>query len=315
MPLNEKLKQDLYQVVYDKLTGIPLPEGDFSEVIGREIDRAANWVEQRIKTSLAPARATDMPKSAEEAYSDRVRFNDYISANFLNYPRWDDLTTGQKSLYGNNQSFYRDGTLPWNLLTEEQRITFSSFVQFSPIKIRDAERLDGKATAYITTYFAPIIEVHYLALSFVSPPGYSGKNLFFRLYQKNEFYVYNKEGAIHIFPAVMARIANTTQDPLYGTQFGVVAPRIPQVIKIDYEYGYTDATRPLGLVEAVGLKAASQLLHIISAYLTGGLQGFGVDGFNASFSNGLLYKPLVEKYEQELKELLRPFYRPVMTAW
>lgn len=316
MPINNKLLQDLLQVVYDKLTFVqPFPEGDFEQVLVRETERAAAWLESRIKTSLTPVRATNLPKSPEEAYMDKARFGDYIEAAFKSYPEWSHLTEGQKLLYGNDSRIYKPGSLPWQLMTQEQQLLFSSNVQYASNKVSDAERKDGKANAYIKLYHAPIVTVHSLALAFTAPPGYENKNLFFRLYRPNEFLVYHKEGAVHIFPAVMARIASTTQDPLYGSQYGSVAPRIPQVIMVDYEYGYTDATRPLSLMEAVALRTAMQIILYLSGLYTAGLQNFGVQGFSASFQNGLLFYPQFEQYKAELEDILKPFYRVSMTGW
>jgi len=312
--VDPKLRQDLIQRVYDKLTGVTIPDGDFESVLIREVDRAVGWVQNKVKKSLSPVRATNLPISPEEAYTDKRKYNKAIENNFETYPKWSDLTAGQKAIYGGNESIYTPGSLPWRYLTEEQQILFGTQVYYAPNKIKDEERLDGKGTAYIKLYNNPVIKVYSLALSFVSPPGYSGKNIFFRLYLPNEFLVYEKEGAIHIFPAVMARILSTTQDPLYGSQYGVVAPRIPQVMSVDYEYGYTEYTRPFGLVEAAALKAAMNLLLYISACMTGGLQSFGVDGFNASFNNGMVYEAMYKAYESELKNVLAPFFTPIMSS-
>lgn len=316
MPVRKdgKLFQELIQATYDKLTGVQIPDGNFNEVLERELDRAIGFVENRIRTSLEPVRKTDMPKTVEECYADRSRFKDFINQAFVSYPKWENLTDGQKFLYGNNPNIYKDGTLPWDLLTEEQRLIIASNTQYAENKIDMSERQDGKGKATLTTFFAPIVNVHSIALAFTAPPGYEGKNLFFRLYKQNEFLVYHREGMIEIFPAVMARILSTTNDPLYGSQYGVVAPRIPQVIKIDYEYGYTDQTRPAELVEAVAIKTAMTMLLYISNTLTMGLQGFGVDGFNASF-NGMIYKTLYDEYNRRLNSILAPYYRLVMSSY
>lgn len=318
--LNDKVKQEIYQIVLDKSLGMILPEmtNEFEDWISREIDRSSQYIENRLQTSLTPARLTNLPKSVKEAYENRGKYKDSINQNFYTYPRWVDLEPVQKGLYGNNPANYKDGTLPFNLLTNDQLALFSSNVVHSPIKVGDAERLDGKATAYFTTYRAPIITVYSVALAFTAPPGYEGRNLFFRLYKPNEFYVYSREGAIHIFPAVMARILATTSmnDPLFGSQYGPVVPRIPQVILIDYEYGYTDANRPYDLLEAVAIRTVMQLILMLSSYLTAGLKSFGIEGFNASFgNNGLLYENIYNEYKAKLKELLHPYYRISMTAW
>lgn len=315
MPINEKVRQDLLQVVYDKLSGVQQPEGsDFEKVILREIDRSAAWVENRIKSSLTVVRKTELPKSPREAYEDKVRFKNFIDALWLSFPKWEQLTDSQKTtLYGNNPDIYTDGTLPWDLLTEEQRILFGSKVTYASNKIEGAEKQDGKNNAYIKLYQAPIVKFHSLALSFVNVPGYQNLSTFFRLYQPNEILVYHREGAIHIFPAVMARIMNSSQDPLYGSQFGTVAPRIPQVLHIDYEYGYEVV--PDDLLEAVGIKAALYILAYINNLFTGGLQGFGVQGFNAQFQQGQMYGPLKAQFEYDLKQILKPYYQLVMTGW
>lgn len=316
MPANEKTLQDIMQYTYDALAGVDIPKGDFDELFRREVIRAVDWVEETIKTSFSPVRRTNLPKTPQDAYEDKPRYRDFQkNPNYVSFPNWAQLTTEQKALYGNNQTNYVDGTLPWTLLTEEQRLLFTSMIEYAPNKISEAERLDGKATAYIQTYMAPIVTVYYLALSFVTPPGYEdgGKRLWFRLYKPNEFLIYHKEGAIHIFPAVMERIATTSNDALYGTQQGTVAPRIPQVIEVDYEYGYVNP--PPRLMQAAAYRAAAEVLVHISAMYTAGLSGFGVEGFNASFSDGMLFKPLYDKYRAEAYELLRPFYRVVMTAW
>jgi len=316
MPANEKTLQEIMQYTYDALAGVDIPQGDFDELFRREVLRAVDWVEQTIKTSFSPVRRTNLPKTPQDAYEDKLRYRDFQkSPAYVSFPTWDQLIPEQRAKYGNNPDNYVDGSLPWALLTEEQRLIFSSMVEYAPNKIGEAERLDGKHAAYFQTYMAPIVTVYYIALSFVAPPGYEdvGKRLWFRLYKPNEFLVYHKEGGIHIFPAVMARITSTSQDPLYGSQYGVVAPRIPQVIEVDYEYGYTDP--PKRLMQAAAYRAAGDLLLHISTMYTAGLAGFGVEGFNASFNDGMLYKPLADKYRTEAFEMLRPFYRVVMTGW
>jgi len=318
--LNEKVLQDIYQIVLDKSLGIIFPEEtpELQDYIKREIERSAQYVENRLKTSLTPARFTNLPGSPKEAYENRVKYKDAINPYYFDFPRWDDLTPEQKNLYANDPSLYRNGSLPFHLLTPSQLTTWVSNIQYSPIKVGDAERQDGRSTAYFQTYYAPIINVYSVALAFTAPPGYEGKNLFFRLYRPNEFLVYKREGGIQIFPAVMARILGTTSgnDPLYGSQYGPVIPRIPQVIMIDYEFGYTDANRPYDLLEAVAIRTVMQLILSFSSYLTAGLKSFGIEGFNASFgNNGLLYETLYNEYKQRLAELLRPYYRIVMTAW
>lgn len=314
MPINEKDKQEAMQVVMDKLAGVQFPEGnEFLEIIGREVDRSASWVENRIKTSLSVVRKTDLPGSAEEAYKDKQRFVEQVNHTFMQYPTWNALTTQQRAIYNNNQTLYKSGTLPWDLFTEEQRYIFSSQVQYASNKLESAEKQDGKNHAYIKLYRGPLVKFHSLALSFVNVPGYQNLATFFRLYQPNEILVYEKEGAIHIFPAVMARLLSSTNDPLYGSQFGVVSPRIPQVLHIDYEYGYKNI--PLDLLEAVGTRAAIEILGAITSIMTAGLSGFGVQGFNATLKDGYMYPHLVQQLKENLEKLLVPYYRLTMTSW
>lgn len=319
MPIDNNTKQTIFQIVYDKSFGVLLPEitPDIEQMIGREIERSAQYIENRLRTSLSPARYTDLPKTPEEAYKNRTKYKDAINSNFYDYPRWDDLTPGQKNLYGNNPSLYKNGTLPFELLTNDQLNTWASNVQYSLIKVGDAERQDGRGKAFFNTYYAPIIHVYSVALSMTAPPGYESKPLFFRLYHPSEFKVYHKEGGIHIFPAVMARLMLVgSNDPLYGSQYGPVVPYIPQVLTIDYEFGYTDSTRPFDLLEAVAIRTVMQMILNISAYLTAGLRSYGIEGFNASFgNNGMLYENLYNEYKTRLRELLLPYYRPIMVSW
>jgi len=317
--ITDKVKQDILQIVYDKLEGVILPEitPEVESYFNREIERSAQYIENRLRTSLSPARFTNLPKTPREAYENRAKYKDSINESFYTYPEWNHLTAAQKNLYGNNSSLYTPGSLPFDLLTNDQLNQWVSNIRYAPNKVGDAERQDGKGTPLIVTYYAPLITVYSVALAFTAPPGYEGKNLFFRLYKPNEFYTY-RTGEIHIFPAVMARILSQTvsQDPLWGSQYGPIAPRIPQVIMIDYEFGYTDQTRPYDLLEAVALRTAMQFILAISANLTAGLKSFGIEGFNASFgNNGLLYENLYNEYKERLRELLAPYYRPVMTAW
>jgi hypothetical protein len=70
------------------------------------------------------------------------------------------------------------------------------------------------------------------------------------------------------------------------------------------------------LLEAIAVRTVMQLILNFSAYLTAGLKSFGIEGFNASFgNNGLLYENLYNEYKARLRELLRPYYRVVMSAW
>lgn len=317
--LNEKVKQDIFQIVLDKSYGMLLPEvtPDVQSMIEREIERSAQYIENRLRTSLTPARFTDLPKSPEEAYKNRTKYKDSINPDFYEYPKWSDLTNEQRNLYGNNPSIYQNGTLPFELLTNDQLLTWTSNVRYSDIKVGDAERQDGRGKAFFITYYAPIINVYSVSLTFAAPPGYEARPLFFRLYQPSEFKVYHREGGIHIFPAVMARLLLIgSNDPLYGSQYGPVVPYIPQVLTIDYEFGYTDQTRPYDLLEAVAIRTVMQMILNISAYLTAGLRSYGIEGFNASFgNNGLLYESLYNEYKTRLRELLSPYYRPVMVSW
>jgi hypothetical protein len=314
MSLNAKAKQDALQVVFDKLAGVQFPEGqEFMEVVSREVDRAAVWVENRIKTSLSVVRKTDLPGSGQECYEDKDRFRSQINPLFLSFPRWAQLTDAQRAIYANTSTLYKDGALPWDLLTEEQMYLWNTQVSYASNKAENAEKQDGKNTAYIKLYRGPLVKFHSLALSFVNVPGYQNLATFFRLYQPNEILVYEKEGAIHIFPAVMARLLSSTQDPMYGSQFGVVSPRIPQVLHIDYEYGYKQV--PLDLLEAVATKAALEIIGYITSIMTAGLRGFGVQGFNANFGDGILYPHLITRLEKNLEKLLVPYYRLNMTGW
>lgn len=316
MPANEKALEDIIQIVYDKMAGVDLPSGDYDDVIRREVERSVKWVETKTKTSISPVRFTNLPKNPQDAYEDRLRYIDFLSnPMYVNFPTWDQLTPEQRVLYGNDPANYKDGTLPWELLTEEQRIIFTSLIKYAPNKVGNAERQDGKGSPFIVTYYWPIVTVYYFALSFIAPPGQQdvGKQIWFRLYKPDEFIVYHQEGAIHIFPAVMQRLSSETKDPLYGARQGVVAPRIPQVVEIDYEYGFVDP--PETLLEAVACRAITTLILNISSMYTAGLSGFGVEGFNASFKDGILYRPLYDECARRAEDLTRMHTRLVLSAW
>jgi hypothetical protein len=192
-------------------------------------------------------------------------------------------------------------------------MVWATNVKYAENKIGPAERQDGRGTSYIRLFRGRVLDVYSVTISFPFTPGQPTANTMGRTYYRRDLAVYEREGAIRIFPAAMSRILNGSGgDSLWASQFGTVAPRIPQAVRVDYEFGFREV--PLDLIDAVALRVAVQVIPQISALMTGGLGGFGVDGFNVSFNQGL-FGDLLKGFQAELDGKLAPYYTPYMTGW
>lgn len=288
----------------------------FRAILIRAINNAVAQVENRIKLALYPRRKTNFAKTPKEVYEDRVKFSNGSTDSFFvptykSYPKWTDLNTEQQALYNNDNTLYTDGTLPWDLLTPEQQRDFSGKVIYVPHKTEDEEKLDGRERSYIKLYERQIIKIHRLALVIQDPMGL-GVPYLHRAFDPSEYFIYNKEGAIRLFPA-QAKISAAANGALMSyAGYGMRVPAFSQIIHVDYEYGLQEI--PPALQEAVALLAAAKAFELINISLTKGFMSYSVQGFSASFGQGL-YQPVIERYRQEAEDLLAPYFLPVMTAW
>lgn len=312
MPANLETKHRILQALHDRLAAVDCPEG-FEDVMKREVDRAVGWVETKLRTSLSPVRFTDLPRTPEEAYKNRGVYEKVIEPIFLDFPTWELLTAEQRAVYNNMQPFYRAGSLPWEALTTEQQMIWASNVKYAENKIGPAEKQDGKGTSYIRLYRGRVTQLFEVKVQYPGQPGYQIHNQFGRTYTPGEIVLYEREGALRFFPVTMSRLLQGAGgDSLYGMQYGVVAPRLPKSMVIDYEYGFVDP--PDDLIDVVALRAATQIIPQVSALMTGGLGGFGVDGFNVSFNNGM-FDGLLKSFEEQIASRLQSYYTPYMTGW
>lgn len=288
----------------------------FRAILLRAIQRSVSKVENKIKLSLYPKRRTNFARTAKEVYEDRIKYgsgglDSFLTTSSREYPQWGDLSAFQQSQYNDDQSLYTPGTLPWDLLTFEQKTEFSREVIYVPNKSGPEERLDGRGRSYIKLYNRYVTKIHKLALEIQDPQGL-GIPYLNRSYSPNEYFLYSREGGLTLFPA-QAKISSTGPHNLLSSSgYGLIVPTMPQILAIDYTYGLDEV--PYDLQDAVALYAATYAFEMINIAFTKGAMSFSVQGFSASFGKGL-YSDLLERYRQEAEDLLAPYYQIALVGW
>jgi hypothetical protein len=288
----------------------------FKALLIRAIQKSVARVENRVKLALYPRRKTNLAKTPREVYEDRVKYgfgglDSFLTPSAKEYPSWDDLSATQQSYYNDNSSLYQPGTLPWDLLTKEQRDEFSRSVIFVPNKIENEERIDGKGRSYIKLYERYVNKIFKIALEIQDPQGL-GIPYLNRTYAPNEYFLYKKEGGVILFPAQAKISATGASNMIASSGYGLTVPSMPQIIAVDYQFGLEEI--PQDLQDAVALYAAIYTLEAVNIAFTKGMMSYSVQGFSASFGQGL-YQPVIERFKAEADELLHPYYHMVMTAW
>lgn len=288
----------------------------YRQIINRAILRTVSQVENRVKLALYPRRKTDYARTPREVYEDRVRYGSGSWDSFLTpasreFPTWGDLTPEQQDQYGNDQSLYTDGTLPWDLLTPDQKDLFSRSVVFVPNKVDQAERIDGRNRSYIKLYERYVRKIHRLELNIQDPAGL-GIPYLARSYSENEYRLYRKEGGVMLFPAQARLSAFGTANMLGSTSYGMVVPNLPQILQVDYEFGLDEI--PHDLQDAIALLAAVKIMEMVNIAFTKGMGSFSVQGFSAAFGEGL-YQPVIQRYTEEAEKLMSSYYQLAMIGW
>lgn len=288
----------------------------FKSIMIRAIQRSVARVENKVKLALYPRRKTNFAQTPKEVYEDRVRYgfgglDSFVTPDARYYPTWEDLDDSQRSRYGDNESLYEAGTLPWDLLTTEQRREFSNKVIFVPNKVENEERIDGKGRSYIKLYERYATKIHKLALEIQDPQGL-GIPYLNRTYAPNEYFLYKKEGAVILFPAQAKVSATGASNLIASSGYGLVVPNMPQIIAVDYEFGLEEI--PQDLQDAVALYSAIKTFELLNVAFTKGMMSYSVQGFSAAFGKGL-YADVMQRYKDEADELLHPYYHMVLTGY
>lgn len=288
----------------------------FKAILIRAIQRSVARVENKIKLALYPRRKTNFAQNSREVYEDRVKFGNggldsFLTPGSREYPTWDDLTDSQRLEYNDDEGLYRVGTLPWDLLTSEQKATFARGVIYVPNKTENEERLDGKGRSYIKLYERYVTQIYKLALEIQDPQGL-GIPYLNRTYAPNEYFLYKKEGAVILFPAQAKISATGASNMIASSGYGLVVPNMPQIIAADYEFGLKEI--PPDLQDAVALYSAIKTFELLNIAFTKGMMSYSVQGFSAAFGKGL-YADVMQRYKDEADELLHPYYQMVMTGY
>jgi hypothetical protein len=288
----------------------------FKAIMLRAIQRSVARVENKIKLSLYPRRKTNFAQTPKEVYEDRVKYgfgglDSFITPSSKEYPTWSDLSSDQQAQYNNDSTLYSPGTLPWDLLTQEQKEEFAREVIFVPNKIENEERIDGKGRSYIKLYERYVTKIHKLALEIQDPQGL-GIPYLNRTYAPNEYFLYQKEGAVILFPAQAKISATGASNMIASSGYGLVVPNMPQIIAVDYEFGLKEI--PQDLQDAVALYSAIKTFELVNIAFTKGMMSYSVQGFSAAFGKGL-YADVMQRYKDEADELLHPYYQLVMTGY
>lgn len=288
----------------------------YYDMLKRAITHSVSRVENKIKLGLFPRVKTDFAKTPREVYEDRYTFGTGNTDSFLNpgsrtYPEWQHLTDEQQAEYQNNQSLYTPGTMPWDLLTREQRDIFSRSVIYYPNKTEDSERIDGRGRSYIKLYERYVTDIYRLELRLQDPQGL-GIPYLARSYNPSEYFLYKKSGAVILFPAQARVQAMTTANMIGAAGYGMIVPAMPQILHVSYKFGLE--TIPHNLQDAVALYAAARMFELVNIAMTKGLTSYSVQGFSASFGDGL-YQPVIQRYHQEAEDILHSYYQISMVGW
>lgn len=288
----------------------------FKAILERAIQRSVARVENKVRLALYPKRKTNFAQSPKEVYEDRVRYgsgglDSFLTPDSRYYPAWEDLTPEQQSKYNNDDRLYEPGTLPWDLLTKDQKEHFANQVIYVPNKVENEERLDGKGRSYIKFYERYVTKIHKIALEIQDPKGL-GIPYLNRTYAPNEYFLYQKEGAVILFPAQAKISATGASNLIASSGYGLVVPNMPQIIAVDYVFGLEEI--PQDLQDAVALYSAIRVLETLNVAFTQGMLSYSVEGFSAAFGRGL-YAEVMARYKEEADELLHPFFQMVMTGY
>lgn len=317
--------QLLVENVQDRMSGapvankslLPMTEPGIEGIIIRDLHRIVSRVEHKVKLHLSPKRKTNLPKTPREVYERKDKYYPMgciPKQELMIYPIWDELTAEQKLRYDNDSSLYTPGTIPWDLMTNKQKKFFSSRVVFVPNKIGNAELLDGKGRSYLKLYERNIIDVHSVSV-FIKKPGINMQApMLYRTFTSESINVYPQEGAIQLMPLLaMGGMLMSNQAGGSSTSFGVVLPKYPQVLHVDYTFGLQEI--PPDLQDAIALLTAAKSFESVNLAYTQGLTGYSVQGFSAQFGKGM-YADVIERYKAEAEEIINGHYtQVVMTGW
>jgi len=312
--LKGKQLQLLIQNIKDRIVSIPgvdnnglipLDNPGIEAIIARDAQRAVQEVESRLKLALYPKRKTDLPKTPQEVYEDKGTYAScFKDPRAVHFPQWQHLTEEQQGIYGAGFP-YVDGTLPWDMFTNAQKQYFATQVLYVPNKVGDAEKLDGKGRNYIKLNERYIIKIHSLGLKIKNPTN----NTFFlsRSYSDGELIVYRQAGAVQIIPAMAAAQMGAGGGAYLttsSTRFGMTIPRIPQIIAVDYTFGFEEI--PSDLMDAIAMTAAIKIFETINISFTKGLLSYSVQGFSAQFGKGM-YTETMQRYEDRADRIFAQY--------
>lgn len=321
--------QLLIENIKDRIMGVPgisaegllpLEEPGMEMVIVRDAQRTIAEVEKKLKLAVTPKRKTDLARTAREVYESKTKYRKMgaiLDDVALHYPRWSDLTAEQKSNYIIDVTLpdnhvYMDGTIPWDLLTKAQKMYFSMRVVIAPNKSGEVEKLDGKSRSYIKLRNREIIKIHTIALE-VRDPNFSGTPFLSRTYNEWEYYLYKREGGVQLIPAqAQLGMAAGGSASVATTGYGLSVPSYPQVIKVDYTYGFEEL--PLDLSNAISMLTAIKVFESVNILQTKGLMGYSVQGFSANFGKGL-YTDTMERYADAAESIMTSYRFLNMTGW
>jgi len=315
------------EAVKDALVGVPfltrqnllhfedLEEPQMQSILLRYLQQTAAYVENLTKLSLSPRRKTDLPGSVREAYEHKSSFERYFQSHeaFL-YPIWDNLTAEQQFLFQNDQFLYRPGTLAWDVLTTKQIAFLTSQIIHDTTKSGPEEKLDGQNRALIILNQRNIIKIHSFRLE-ARNGSQLGIPFLNRNYDpKTELILYPESGEVQVIPFMAW--AQGVQTGGLGNRtsvgFGQRIIALPQILHVDYSYGYQII--PLDLMRAVAVMTAIKIFLALGLMLTKGLLNFSVQGFSAGFGQGL-YKPIMDMYDAEARSILENYRQPAMSSW
>ena len=90
-------------------------------------------------------------------------------------------------------------------------------------------------------------------------------------------------------------------------------PSLPQIVAVDYTFGLEEI--PPSLQDAVALYAAIRVFELVNIAFTKGLMNYSVQGFSASFNQGMYYN-VMERYKEEAELLMQPYFAGLnLVAW
>ncbi len=172
---------------------------------------------------------------------------------------------------------------------------------------------DGTDTNYLKLRYEPLISVERIELVYLGNLVRSYPFEWFAINPKrSEVRIVPKTGSFHLMGQYSGSYLFHSFFPRATSMFGHFLPWI----QCDYTAGYKFGTAPEDLKYAVQLVVAMAILKVADGLINPGLASKSIDGVSESYTRGQksLFGYRIEEYQNEVKEILRPYMRARMVV-